>query len=66
MFSIVGRMIKDVLTVQVSTVISKCAFNIGKQIIDDHRFSLDVKMVQTLMCLRDWEWCRRGSNYWML
>ena len=44
----------DILAVPVSTVASELAFSTGGRILDPFRTSLTPKIVQALMCARDW------------
>ena len=53
-YKIVSQMAKDVLAIQVSTVASESAFSTGGRILDPFRSSLSPKMVQTLICGKNW------------
>ena len=47
-------MANDVLAIQVSTVASESAFSTGGRILDPFRSSLSTKMVQALICGKNW------------
>lgn len=47
-------MIRDLLTVSMSTVASEQAFSAGGQLINNKRIYYWKKRVETYMCLRDW------------
>ena len=47
-------MVRDLLTVQVSTVALESAFSTAGRLIDDHRTCLDPYTIQAVMCLHDW------------
>lgn len=47
-------MAKDILSIPMSLVASKCAFSTGKGLINDHRSSLKSKTVEALICAQDW------------
>ncbi|KAL5563222.1 hypothetical protein UlMin_032969 [Ulmus minor] len=53
-YKIVSQMAKDVLAIQVSTVASEFAFSTGGRILDPFRSSLSPKMVQALICGKNW------------
>lgn len=53
-YPILSTMVRDLLTVQVSTVASESAFSTAGRLIDDHRTCLDPYTVQAVMCLQDW------------
>ena len=53
-YPILSLIAKDILSIQVSTVASESAFSCGGRIVDLFRSSLDPKMVEALMCARDW------------
>ena len=53
-YKIVSQMAKDVLAIQVSTVASESAFSTGGRILDPFRSSLSPKMVQALICAKNW------------
>ena len=53
-YPILSTMVRDLLSVQVSTVASESAFSTAGRLIDDHRTCLDPYTVQAVMCLQDW------------
>ena len=53
-YSILSRLARDVLAVPVSTLASKSAFSTGGSIQDPFRSSLAPKMVQSLICTKNW------------
>ena len=56
-YPIVARMAKDVLAVQMSTVASESAFSTGGRILDSFRSSLSPRMVEALICSKNWYTC---------
>ncbi|XP_047257658.1 zinc finger BED domain-containing protein RICESLEEPER 2-like [Capsicum annuum] len=53
-FPILAEMARNVLSIPISSVASKCAFSTGGRIFDSFRSSLTPKLVQILVCLQDW------------
>ncbi|POO01083.1 HAT, C-terminal dimerization domain containing protein [Trema orientale] len=53
-YKIVSHMAKDVLAVQMSTVASESAFSTSGRILDPFRSSLSPKMVEALICTKNW------------
>ncbi|KAM3198904.1 hypothetical protein P3L10_034341 [Capsicum annuum] len=53
-FTILTEMARDVLAIPISSVSSECAFSTEGRVIDPFRSSLTPKLVQSLICLRDW------------
>ena len=53
-FSILAQIAHDVLAVPISTVASELAFSMGGRVLDTFRSSLTPRMVQCLMCAKDW------------
>lgn len=49
-----ARMARDVLAIPVSTVASESAFSTGGRILDSFRSSLSPRMVEAIICTRDW------------
>ena len=45
----------DLLTPPVSTIASKSSFSIATNIIGEMRTTLTTKMLEVLVCLKDWE-----------
>ena len=56
-YKIVQQIAKDVLAVQVSTVASESAFSTGGRILDPFRSSLSPRMVEALICTKNWLTC---------
>ncbi|PON59173.1 Ribonuclease H-like domain containing protein [Parasponia andersonii] len=56
-YTIVSQMAKDVLAVQVSTIASESAFSTGERILDLFRSSLSPRMVEALICSKNWLTC---------
>ncbi|PON95663.1 HAT, C-terminal dimerization domain containing protein [Trema orientale] len=50
-------MAKDLLAVHVSTVASESAFSTGGRILDPFRSSLSPRMVEALICSKNWLTC---------
>ncbi|PWA95484.1 hypothetical protein CTI12_AA008720 [Artemisia annua] len=53
-FSIVSKMAKDILSIQVSTVASESAFSASGHVLDPYRNSLSPSIVEALVCTQDW------------
>ena len=53
-FLVLSQLARDVLTIPMSSVASKCAFSTGGRILDPFRSSLTPKCVQCLICVQDW------------
>jgi hypothetical protein len=53
-YPILSHMARDVMAIQVSTVASESAFSAGGWVIDPYHSRLDPKMVQALICTKDW------------
>ncbi|KAM6571670.1 hypothetical protein CsatA_015750 [Cannabis sativa] len=56
-YPVVARMAKEVLAVQMSTVASESAFSTGGRILDAFRSSLSPRMVEALICSKNWYTC---------
>ena len=54
-FPILSKMAHDLLTSSVSTVASKSSFSIDANIIGNRRTTLTTKMLEVLVCLKEWE-----------
>jgi hypothetical protein len=52
-YPILSILVKDVLTVPVSTISSEFAFGLTDRIIEERRRSLGSSMVEVLTCLKD-------------
>ncbi|XP_017979604.1 PREDICTED: zinc finger BED domain-containing protein RICESLEEPER 3 isoform X2 [Theobroma cacao] len=59
-FPVLSHLAHDVLAIPISTATSKSAFNTGRCELDAYRGSLTSKVVQSLVCARDW--LRRPSH----
>ncbi|TYK03706.1 zinc finger BED domain-containing protein RICESLEEPER 1-like [Cucumis melo var. makuwa] len=53
-YPILSTIVRDVLTVPISTVASESAFSTGGRILDSFRSSLTPKTVETLICTQNW------------
>ncbi|KAH0712018.1 hypothetical protein KY289_007977 [Solanum tuberosum] len=53
-FPVLAEMARDVLAIPISSVASECAFSTSGRILDSFRSSLTPKLLQTLVCLKDW------------
>ncbi|XP_050104865.1 zinc finger BED domain-containing protein RICESLEEPER 1-like [Malus sylvestris] len=58
-YPILATIAKDILAIQVSTVVSESAFSTGGRVISDFRSSLTPKSVEALICMQNW---LRGDN----
>ncbi|XP_062103927.1 zinc finger BED domain-containing protein RICESLEEPER 2-like [Humulus lupulus] len=56
-YPIVSHIARDVLAVQMSTVAFESAFSTGGRILDPFRSSLSPKMVEALICSKNWLTC---------
>jgi hypothetical protein len=56
------KLLRDVVTVQVSTVASESAFSAGGHVVDPYRSSLGPNMVDALICTKDWVAAERKGN----
>ncbi|XP_062086381.1 zinc finger BED domain-containing protein RICESLEEPER 2-like [Humulus lupulus] len=56
-YPIVARMAKDVLVVHMSIVASESDFSTGGRILDSFRSSLFLRMVEALICSKNWYTC---------
>lgn len=54
---------KDVLAIPTSTVASENAFSLGGRVVDPFRASLTPKMVEALVCSKDWLCAEEFSFY---
>ncbi|XP_057761076.1 zinc finger BED domain-containing protein RICESLEEPER 1-like [Arachis stenosperma] len=53
-FFVLANMARDILAIRVLTVASEFAFSMGGRIIDQYHSSLSPKMVEALVCTKDW------------
>ncbi|KAI5312626.1 hypothetical protein L3X38_041799 [Prunus dulcis] len=54
---------RDILVILVSTVASESCFSTSGRVVSPHRSWLHLKIVEALMCARDWLWSEiRGSS----
>jgi hypothetical protein len=66
-YPILLQIARDVLVVQVSTVASESAFSAGGRVLDPYHSRLDLKMVEALICTKDWvAAARKGVVYTIL
>uniref|UniRef100_A0A803PZS8 Zinc finger BED domain-containing protein RICESLEEPER 2-like n=1 Tax=Cannabis sativa TaxID=3483 RepID=A0A803PZS8_CANSA len=56
-YPIIARMAKEVLAVQMSTVASESTFSASGRILDAFRSSLSPRMVEALICSKNWYTC---------
>ena len=48
-------LVKDILTISVSTISSKSTFSMTGRIIEERQRRLKLEMVEWLTCIKDWE-----------
>nr|KAJ0211276.1 hypothetical protein LSAT_V11C400207190 [Lactuca sativa] len=53
-YPIVSRMAKDILGLQISTVVSEAVFSTSGRILDAYRTNLSANIVEALVCTQDW------------
>ena len=46
--------VRDVLTVPVSTVASEAAFSAGERVVSKKQCNLSPKAIEAVVCLKDW------------
>jgi hAT family C-terminal dimerisation region len=59
-FSVLSRLVRDILCISISTVASELAFSVGGRVLNDYRSFLTKDMVELLVCGGDW--IRVSSN----
>jgi hAT family C-terminal dimerisation region len=59
-FSVLSRLVRDILCISISTVASELAFSIGGRVLNDYQSFLTKYMVELLVCGGDW--IRVSSN----
>ncbi|KAK3212173.1 hypothetical protein Dsin_016879 [Dipteronia sinensis] len=58
-YPVLSHLARDILVIPVSTVSSEQAFSTSGRIIEPRRNCLTPKMVEVLICVRDWEHARK-------
>ena len=53
-YPVLSRIAHDLLVVQVSTIASESAFSAGGRVVDPFRSRLEPKIVEALICFKDW------------
>ena len=53
-FPILSRLVRDLLVVPISTVVSESIFSTGGRMLDVLRSTLTPKLVEALICTQDW------------
>ena len=59
-------MARYILFILISTVASESAFSVGGKVLDQYCNTLKPKIVEALLCLRDWLFDKEGSFYFIL
>ena len=47
-------MARDILSIPVSTIVSKSAFNVGSKVLDQYRSSLKLDILKAIISSKDW------------
>ena len=55
-------MARDVLSIPLSVVTSESTFSVGGRLLDVFRSSLKPKIVEAVICLRDWAFGQEGDS----
>ncbi|GKD53040.1 reverse transcriptase domain-containing protein [Tanacetum coccineum] len=59
-----GRTVRDILAIQISTVASEAAFSTGGRVLDPYRTRLSTTIVKALICTQDWVRKSRTQINW--
>lgn len=65
-FPNLSLMVRDILSIPISTVASESAFSIGGRILDQYRSSLANNVVEGLICTRDWKFNAEAAPVYTL
>ena len=55
-YSILSKIVRDILAILVSTVASEYAFSISGRVLSPHRNRLHPETLEKLMCAQSWLW----------
>ena len=53
-YSELSKLVRDIMSIPISTVASEFAFSVGGRILDQYRSSLKPDIVEALICIKDW------------
>lgn len=65
-FPNLSLMVRDILSIPISTVASESAFSVGGRILDQYRSSLASNVVESLICTRDWKFNAEAAPVYTL